>query len=177
MVRRRPGRPALPARERWGNQKEFAVHRRVSPQAVGKMVASGRIRLRGGRINFAEADRDLEANTDVAAQRGAAEEPGNPKFAEVRTAREVYELKLRRLEYEEKVGKLVSADEVRAAVFKVNRGIRDALLAIPPRIMPVLLGCKDAGEGERLLTEELRRVVAGLGQELKNGKPGKPGGR
>lgn len=184
MRRRRPARGRKP-RPGWGTQSEYADHRGVTKQAVHKALARGRIQLANGLIDFAAADASWEANTDVARLRpraaaleepeaAAATEPAEPaglSWAKVRAAREVYQMRLAKLDWEERSGALVRADEVRAAAFRAGRAVRDALASIPPRIAPLLHAAPDVSAVERILMEELRRISAGLGQEMRNGKP------
>jgi hypothetical protein len=65
-------------------------------------------------------------------------------YTKARTAREAYNAQLARLEYEERSGKLVNADEVRAEAFKLARTVRDAMMNIPDRISAELVGQTDA---------------------------------
>lgn len=187
-MRGRGGRGKATTRAGWGTQSEYAAHRGVSKQAVGKAVGRGRIRLVNGLVDFAAADAAWDANTDPARLRGrkpeleAPEVPGaaaagasapalGPRRNEILAARELYQMRLAKLEWEERSGVLVRADDVRAAAFRAGRAVRDALTSIPPRLGPILAATTDAAEVERLLAAELRRVAAGIGQEMKNGKP------
>src|SRR5262249_34600236 len=69
-------------------------------------------------------------------------ESGAPRlvssYAASRAAREAYLARLAKLEFEQRSGKLVDADEVRAQIFALGRRLRDALLGIPDRLAPVL---------------------------------------
>jgi len=83
-------------------------------------------------------------------------------YTQARAVREGYEARLKKLEFEEKSGKLVNADEVRVAAFNAARKVRDAFFSIPDRIAPILAGTDDAKEVHRLLTEEIRIVCTNL---------------
>jgi hypothetical protein len=83
-------------------------------------------------------------------------------YAASRAAREAYSARLTKLEFEQRSGKLVDADEVRAQIFALGRRLRDTLLCLPDRLAPVLAGETDAAVIHRLLTEELERGLAAL---------------
>lgn len=169
--------------------REYARHRGVHHRAVQVAIQHGRIKIRDGKIDSAQADRDWQVNTDpemaaIAAERkpaakaktanaqdkareieveapqsqGGDRVPGGVSYAQSRAVREAYMARLARVEYEEKIGKLVSADKVRVDAFNLARKAREMLLGIPDRLAPILAGESDAFEVHRLLTEELRRV-------------------
>lgn len=168
----------MPGRRRWGTQAQYAAHRGVPRQTVQKALTSGRIRLHGRLVDFEEADRDWAANTDLSQSkqqpRGPREERLGPhslgsQFQRVRTAREVVQLRIAKLELEQRSGILVRAEDVRAAAWKAASEVRSALASIPPRIAPRLHAAANVAEVERILMEELRRVSAGIGESVKNG--------
>jgi hypothetical protein len=82
-------------------------------------------------------------------------------YAASRAAREGYNARLAKLEFEQKSGKLVDADQVRAQIFALGRRARDTMLGIPDRLAAVLEGQKQA-EIHRLLTEEITRGLSEL---------------
>ena len=99
-------------------------------------------------------------------------EPGSPhvssgagrlvgSYADSRAARELFLARLAKLEFEERSGKLVDADKVRAQTFALGRRLRDAILAMPDRLAPVLVGQSEPAVIHRLLTED---IVACLGE-------------
>jgi len=87
-----------------------------------------------------------------------------PSLAQSKAVREAYMARLAKLEYEEKSGKLVSADEVKARAFKMARGARDALLTMPDRLAPILAGTTDVQAVHRMLLDDIeqtcRRIAA-----------------
>ena len=89
----------------------------------------------------------------------------NATYMQAKTAREVYEAKNAQLEYEERTGKLIKVDAVRAAWAAKITGARDALLQIPSRIAPVLAATTDLVEVTALLEAELRQTLAELSAE------------
>jgi hypothetical protein len=83
-------------------------------------------------------------------------------YAGSRAAREGYNARLARLEFEQKSGKLVDADGVRAHLFAIGRRARETMLGVADRLAPVLAGISDPAEIHRLLTEEITRALAEL---------------
>lgn len=81
-----------------------------------------------------------------------------PSYAQSRAIREAYMAKLAKLEFDEKSGKLVGADEARIAIFNTARTARDMLMAVPDRVAPLVVGQTDAHEIHRILTDEVRRI-------------------
>jgi len=83
-------------------------------------------------------------------------------YADSRAARESYLARLAKLEFEERSGKLVDADDVRAQVFALGRRMRDAMVTLPDRLAPVLVGQSDQAVIHKLLTEEILSVLSEL---------------
>jgi len=83
-------------------------------------------------------------------------------YADSRAARESYLARLAKLEFEERSGKLVDADEVRAQVFALGRRMRDAMLALSDRVAPLLVGQTDPAVVHRILTEEIQSCLSEL---------------
>ena len=83
-------------------------------------------------------------------------------YAASRAAREAYLARLAKLEFEERSGKLVDADEVRAQIFGLGRRLRDTLMGLPDRLAPVLAGQADQAVIHQLLTQELMTSLAEL---------------
>ena len=94
-------------------------------------------------------------------------------YAGSRAAREGYTARLAKLDFEERSGKLVDADQVRAQIFALGRRARDTLLGVPDRLSPILAGETDQAAIHRLLTEEITRGLA----ELSSAPPIKAGTR
>ena len=83
-------------------------------------------------------------------------------YAASRAAREAYLARLAKLDFEQRSGKLVDADEVRAQIFALGRRLRDTLMGLPDRLAPVLVGQADQATIHRTLTEELMGSLAEL---------------
>lgn len=135
-----------------GSQKDYADHIGKTKQYVNKLVKNGKIPLRPDRkIDFAEADFALNRLADPARQQTPVTPPVSPSvpasdlfeaaptmqqtaaptFADVKTAREGYQAKLSKLQYEREIGKLVNKAELEKALVSAGRSIRQKLDALP----------------------------------------------
>ena len=85
-----------------------------------------------------------------------------PDLNESRARHEHYKAEKARLEALQGRGELVPAEEVKAAAFKLARGVRDSIMAIPDRLAAQLAGTTDARQCHTLLTEELRIALRSL---------------
>lgn len=97
-------------------QKEYAEHRGVKPPHINRLVKAGKIPLRAdGTINPADADFALDkdrARVNTPAPR-APSAPGDGRgLTQARTATEVYKARMARLQYEERLGKVLPLDGV-----------------------------------------------------------------
>ena len=147
--------------------RKYAQHRGVSHTAVQKAIKQGRIQLTSERrIDIEQADRDWQRNTSPmnappvsATIEGSG---GGSTYAQSRAVRELYLARLAKIEYEERLNKLVNRDEVKVAAFSMARTIRDSLLNIPDRIAAMLAAESDPTRVHYILTEELRRTLLEL---------------
>ena len=87
-----------------------------------------------------------------------------PNYQMSRAVRETYNAKLTRLDYEERTGKLLNAEDVAKEAFAVARRVRDRLLNIPSRMASVLASETDSKAIERLLSQELRIALEELSE-------------
>ena len=81
-----------------------------------------------------------------------------------RAVRETYNAKLTRLDYEERTGKLLNAEDVAKEAFALARRVRDRLFNIPSRMASVLASETDSKAIELLLSQELRIALEELAE-------------
>ncbi|MDX2074692.1 MAG: hypothetical protein SFX19_10090 [Alphaproteobacteria bacterium] len=168
---------------------QYAALRRVSPAAVSKAAKDGRLkksvtRAPNGRIekiNIALANEEWEANTNESKVRYRDRQPIEPPPApppgqenlelplpdvptknDIRWRNEHYKGLLAKIEYEQKSGKLVDADEVKNEAFKLARGLRDSLMNIPDRLATELAAMTDPHAVHQRIAEELRTALGML---------------
>jgi hypothetical protein len=177
---------------------EYARHRGCQLRAVQYAVEQQRIsRRQDGMIDSEQADSDWERNTNHAkarpgrkpktlqmqaptmrARHRAAEaaeqietpekQSGSLSYANARAAREIYEAKLKKIEWEEKLGTLVNRRAVEVAAFNRFRVLRDAVLNVPTRMAAQLAAETDAATVHEMLETELRITL----EEFSGGKVG-----
>lgn len=152
--------------ERLGISKQ-AVHKRVS-----KLVAAGRLQaVRRGREVLVDPDdyaRAVASTADPAREMvneapAAADAPAS--FRDARTQRELVELELKRLQLQEREGRLRPVDEIEAATLEAGQAIAKRLDQLPTHADKLTaLAHKKGAEGvkEYLITlaRELREAIA-----------------
>lgn len=166
------------------SMRQYAKHRGVSAEAVSKAVKKGRItckRDEKGRalIDPEVADREWEANSDPSKFRSSGEDNRAPRPAETPPAEEsqgpsvhksaailkAYQARLAKLEFDERSGKLLPAEQVERDWFKAGRTTRDAVLSIPARVAAEFAGETDAFTIQTRLENELRQALTHLADE------------
>ena len=122
----------------------------------------------GRRFDFREADRKRAAMRHLArAAFRKAEERKDGKaatasFAEAQAEKECYKAKLAKLEYEEKIGRLVDRESVEREAFHVARVVRDAMMSIPDRLAGLVTAEGDQVKNHAVLTQEILAALKGL---------------
>ena len=151
------------------SQRAYAAHRGVSHTAVQRAIREGRIStLPDGRINPAVADEEWEQNTLYGKGNGPSQ------YVTARTVHETYRARLAKLDYEERIGKLLPRDEVVATAFKRYRQFRDHMLNIPNRIAPVLAAETDPIRVHEILATEIRDALGEFADQATDQAPGGP---
>jgi len=158
------------------NLRQYAGHRGCTLRAVQKAIRDGRlsksVRKSGNKyeIDPALADEEWARNTDTNFNRNNLEPqpdhgPGSrkvPPFQESRAIREAYEARIKRLEYEQKSGKLIGREEIRNEFFTLARMVRNAILAVPQKVSMELASEIDPHRIESMLEAELRLALEDL---------------
>lgn len=158
--------------------RAFATMRKVSPEAVSKAIKTGRISATKGKngrmhIDPVAAGREWDARTDQAKQRKELreDERAGPTaginrvanlYSTARAVREEYQGRIARLEYEERAGKLVSAQKVGLEAFQAARLTRDSILNLPNKIAHELAAETDPAKIHIKLTAALTEALEEL---------------
>lgn len=82
-----------------------------------------------------KAGRQRQMAAGGAAGGGGTPPPNIPSMAQGQAIKTAYQAKLLQLEFEERSGKLVSAEEMRRQRFESGRQVRDAVLRIGPQMI------------------------------------------
>lgn len=77
-----------------------------------------------------------------------------------------FKAKLRQLEYEEKVNKLVDKDKVYQKLFAIGQELRKAIMAVPDRVIDNVLASQSRQQAHTLLYEELAKTLEHLTDTL-----------
>ncbi|MEW6169876.1 MAG: hypothetical protein AB1651_19660 [Pseudomonadota bacterium] len=161
-------------------QAEYARRRGCSKQAVSKAVKAGRLTLIDGLVDPELADREWARNTDpVQQERGAPEQfevtqrrasdaliadgaaaqsLSDPVLVREKARTERLRAQILEDDLRRRRGELIEADQARRVHFNLARTTRNALLALPPRLAPLIAPITDASEVERLLDDEIRKI-------------------
>jgi hypothetical protein len=150
--------------------RAYAKHRGVSLAAVQKAIHSGRISPNAdGLIDSERADAEWNAKTrpgqrrarpTVPTPRESADAPAaGLDYFRARAIRESYLARLAKLEFEERIAKVVDRDEVQVAGFTRGRVVRDNMLNIPDRLAATLAAESDEGRVHRILSDEILRAL------------------
>jgi hypothetical protein len=165
--------------------REYAKHRRVTIEAVMKAIRTQRLAasVKKGENGRWEIDRDhadaewvtnsaeshnprttgsraLDAN--VLARLSATDGLRPMTYQEARTQRERFMSELARLEFEERQGTLVKAEQVRTEAFRIARIVRDSLLNLPDRVAGEFSAESNQFKIHTRLTQEIRRAIEEL---------------
>lgn len=169
---------------------EYAKHRGVHERSVRRYLADRLIpeaaQIRKGRLLFidqAKADKALGKSITTRKEllTGDASPPATGKvtpdhkalttekagtaglsFHDARTLSERYKAALRKIELDEKTGRLVEAEQVKIAAFNKSRAVRDSLLNIPDRVAPILAAETDELRVSEILNQELKAALEEL---------------
>lgn len=158
--------------------RAYAARKGISDTAVRKAIKSGRITLtKNGKINPTLADRQWEANTDpaqvYAIKENSSASPSSEtissnsggigvSYQQSRAIREAYEARLKKLEFDERTGKLIPTEIVQREAFNAARKTRDMILNVPDKVIPLLIGRTDIHEMKEILRKELLRTLENL---------------
>jgi len=81
-------------------------------------------------------------------------------FSEARTLKEYYNAEMKKLDYEERSGKLLRDEEVKQGAFEMYRKTRDSLINIVDRISAQLAAEKKEANIRTILENEIRNALA-----------------
>lgn len=164
----------------------FAKSMGVTPETIYRACKDERIKKSLRQIGKQEMI-DLEAarieyqkNTDAlqsSRRKKTIINPDDPdietigeihKFNDERAKKEHFEARLSEIKLKEKLGELVSAEEVVSDAHEISQKIRNSILNIPKRVAPELAAINDAFEIEKYLDKEFRNVLEELSREFED---------
>ena len=149
----------------------YAKHAGISAEVVAKELRKLGIDFRR-RFNFHDTDQKRAAMRHPARApfrkvNQRKEETAQAllfggSFAEAQAEKERYKAKLAKLEYEEKIGKLVDRESIEREAFRVARVVRDAMLSLPDRLAALVTAETDQAKNHTLMTKEIMAALKGL---------------
>ena len=150
---------------------QYAKHRGITRQAVSKAVRGGRISVvcdknDNRRIDPAVVDREWERNTFPNVKRRLCEEEDPLSYSESRAMREQYKAKMAKVEYDQRIGRLVLVEKVKNEGFKLGRMLRQGLMSMPDRIAAIVASETDPGKVHACITKELNNVLEVLDERI-----------
>lgn len=154
------------------SRREYAAHRGVAVSAVQKAIETGRITLTDGKIDPEKADKEWAENTNPVYNSPRTDDSSSNPYQKSKIMKTTYDAMLKKLEYEERAGKLVSRAQVESDIFAASRATRDHLLMIPKRVAPRIIGLNSIFEIEYILTKEITDSLTNLCNLLKGNNKG-----
>lgn len=145
--------------------KEFAQRVGVTPQTINRAIKTGKLQYRtlsngSRRLYFPEALARYQGKT-FQGEVNAQDAPTELTLHDVQKSYYAQKVRLIRLDFQKKSGKLVEVELVKDYVFHRSRTVRNALLALPDRIASVVTSLTPA-EAHNLLTQEIEKVLENL---------------
>jgi len=148
------------------SQAEYARHRAKSRQYISRLAKAGVLVMRGGKVDVAASDAVLDDRPEPVSERIASAPaevtPSGATFAQAKTADMVFKAKLRKMEYDVRMGKLVEADLVKQRWSAIYRLIVDRILAWPNRLAPEVAALTDERQVREAILREVRALVNDL---------------
>lgn len=152
------------------SRREYAAHRGVAVSAVQKAIEAGRITLTDGKIDPEKADKEWTENTNPAYNSPRTNDGLSTPYHKSKIMKTTYDAMLKKLEYEERAGKLIPIAQVQAEAFAAARTARDHLLMIPRCIAPQIINQTNISDIEYILKQEITSALANLSNILKGNK-------
>jgi phage terminase Nu1 subunit (DNA packaging protein) len=176
------------------SQSEFAKIIGCSRQYVSKLKSQGKIKFdRKGLVLVAASKKLLADSADPAndpattmprrdgrkrhsagitaqesKQDAAGDEPISTTghYQKSRAVKETYDAKLKKIEYEQKIGELVHREGVERASFKIGRVLQNKLSALPSRLAPRVTIESDQKINFQIIQDEIAIIIKDIENEL-----------
>lgn len=163
---------------------QFAKKLKLSRERVSRAIADGILvksvtKKKHGKswryfIDMADGLKEWNENIDPAKQRDqfkidstksmheGGENQSAASYQKARAMKEIFAAKNAELEYNEKIGKLVSVDRVKLESHKMARRVRDSLLAVPDKVAPELAHMDNPREISIFIKEKIAEALVDL---------------
>lgn len=164
---------------------KYAEHRDLTPARISVIIKSGKLEgcyfrdevnrfhidqekadvIMNEPSHFKEmaANRKRERKGESVPEHKHAEtplvDPKTGRYSDARTANEVLKYQMAKLNYEEKKGSLISANQVKEENYKMARTMREQLMSIPDRVAAKFAADRDERSIHIELTKEIRQAL------------------
>lgn len=154
---------------------QYAKHRGVSRQMIGKLAKDDRILLTAdGMIDCELSDVLLDNFSDTSLKNQHTQTRDGimtqlsdiGSYSEQRALLTQYKAGLAKIELDKASGAVVDTAVVQYAAFDTARRVRDSILNLPDRLAPLLAAESDVHTARTLLDTELRRALDELHNEF-----------
>src|SRR5581483_8736402 len=149
--------------DRLVTQAEYARHRGKSRQYISRLAKAGVLVMRGGKVDVAASDAVLDDRPEPVSERVAAAPvetaPTGTTFAQTRTADMVFKARRRKIEYDQKMGRLMETDLFRQRVEAILVAIKETVMAWPNRVAPEIAPLTDERQVWDVLMREVRVLL------------------
>lgn len=161
---------------------QYAKHRGVSRQMIGKLAKDDRILLTAdGMVDCELSDVLLDNFSDASLKNQQTQTRDNVmtqlseigSYSEQRALLTQYKAGLAKIELDKASGTVVDTATVQYAAFDTARRVRDSILNLPDRLAPLLAAESDVHTVRTLLDTELRRALDELHNEFLLDTPAK----
>lgn len=78
----------------------------------------------------------------------------------------ILQAKTLQLEYDERIAKLIPAEDIKFKWDSIALAIQKAMMSIPDRLSPILAGEKNSDKVHKILSDEIRHALTNLGEEV-----------
>ena len=145
------------------SQADYARHRGKSRQYISRLAKAGVLVMRGGKVDVAASDAVLDDRPEPVSERVAAASvettPTGTTFAQARTADMVFKARLRKMEYDQRMGKLMETDLFRQRIEAILVAIKETAMAWPNRVAPEVAPLTDERQVWEVLMREVRVLL------------------
>lgn len=149
--------------DRLMTQAEYARHRGKSRQYISRLAKAGVLVMRGGKVDASASDAVLDDRPEPVSERVAAvpieTAPAGTTFAQAKTADMVFRARLRKIEYDQRMGKLMETDLFRQRIEAILVVIKETVMAWPNRVAPEVAPLTDEREVWEVLMREARVLL------------------
>jgi predicted site-specific integrase-resolvase len=143
------------------NGRRYDIDLKAAKKELGKNLDQGR------KIKARIAGSPAASGREETESQAVAKSKDGLDFQTARSVNEQYKAALKKLEFDERKGKLVNIDEIKRIGFEAAKQFKEHAMAIPERCAAILAVTDDQEECKRILQKEIRIILENLSDSLK----------